>query len=456
MSSTINRRTFLTTTAVIGSGYWIAGRGVGASAQAGRSPNEKLNIGVIGAGGRGAANTAGCASENIVALCDTNEKALAAAQQKYPKAQTFHDWRKLVDQKGIDAVIVSTPDHHHALASVWAMRRGMHVYCEKPLAHSVHEARVVQETYKKAKVATQMGTQIHAGDNYRRVVELIQSGAIGPVREVHVWCGRIGFAPGTTRPTDTPPCPDNIHWDLWLGPAPERPYHPSYLGGCTVWEQWWDFGNGCLGDMGSHLIDLPFWALGLRDPVRVEAEGANRSEECYPQWLVGRWEHPATDAHPALTLTWYDGVKRPPSPPVPARDLNAPPSAKDKQSVRLDLDKWGIGVMFVGDQGTVVADYSKRFILPADKFRDFEPPPPTIPPSLGHYQEWIHACKTGAPTLCNFDYSGKLIECNLLAAVAFRADKKLQWDASKLQAPNAPESARFIRREYRAGWTLEG
>jgi predicted dehydrogenase len=281
-----------------------------------------------------------------------------------------------------------------------------------------------------------MGTQIHATDNYRRVVELVQSGAIGKVHEVHVWCSRVGPCP--PRPGDSPPVPKELHWDLWLGPAPERAYHPSYLPGCMTWEQHWDFGNGCLGDMGSHLIDLPFWALGLRDPISVEARGDVRSDECYPHWLVARWEHPATDKHPPLSLTWYDGIQRPPSPPGQ------------------DLNKWGIGVMFVGDQGKILADYGKRILLPEDKYKGFQPPAPTIPPSLGHYQEWIRACKTGAATLCNFDYSGKLVEHNLLGTVAFRAQTKLVWDPRKLCATNCPEASRLIRSPYRPGWTLEG
>ena len=428
-----SRRAFLSQSAFAGIGIWVASAGTSAES---RSPNEKLNIGIIGAGGRGAANTNGVKSENIVALADVNEINLEAASKKFPKAKRYTDWRKLLDHKNLDAVVVSTPDHHHALASVAAMKRGRHVYCEKPVAHSVYEARVVQETYKKAKVATQMGTQIHATDNYRRVVELIQGGVIGPVREVHVWCDRVGFAPGTKRPTDTPPVPKHFNWDLWLGPSPERPYHPSYLGGCTVWEQWWDFGNGCLGDMGSHLIDLPFWALKLRDPITVEAEGCNRNPEIYPQWLICRWEHPATAERPALKLTWYDGRKKPPSPPGH------------------DLTKWGIGVLFVGDQGQLLADYSRRFLIPEEKFKDFKPPKESIPRSLGHYEEWIHGCKTGAATLCNFDYSGKLIEHNMLGAVAFRAGKKLQWDCGQLKAANCPEADRYIRRAYRAGWEV--
>jgi predicted dehydrogenase len=433
MSRQTNRRVFLKTTAAVSAGYWIAERSM---AQEAKSANEKLNLGVIGVASRGAANMGGCKSENIVALCDVNAKHLAAAAAKHPQAKTYRDWRKMLDQKDIDAVIVSTTDHTHALASVWAMNRGKHVYCEKPLAHSVYEARVMQDTFKKTKVATQMGTQIHATDNYRRVVELIQGGAIGPVREVHVWCGRVGPCP--ERPTDTAPVPEELDWDLWLGPAPYRPYHPSYLPGCTTWEQHWDWGNGCLGDMGSHLIDLPFWALGLRDPIDVEAEGDVRSDECYPHWLKARWLHPANAIHPGLTLHWYDGIQRPESP------------------AGHDLTKWGIGVMFVGEKGKLLADYGKRILWPEEQYKDFKAPEPTIPPSLGHYQEWIHACKTGAPTLCNFDYSGKLVEHNLLGVVAFRTGKKLQWDSGKLEAINAPEAAKYIRRPYREGWTLEG
>ena len=433
MSGSSNRREFLKTTAAVSAGFWIGGASMAAES---KSPNEKLNIGVIGAGGRGAADTGSCASENIVALCDVNDDTLASVAKKFPGAKTYNDWRKLLEQKDIDAVIVATTDHTHAPASVWAMNRGKHVYCEKPLAHSVHEARVVQETYKKTKVATQMGTQIHAEDNYRRVVELIQGGAIGPVREAHVWCNRVGPTPA--RPTDYPDVPKSLHWDLWVGPAPYRPYHPSYLPGCMTWEQHWDWGNGCLGDMGSHLIDLPFWALGLRDPLSVEAEGEPFSEESYPHWLIARWEHPARGDRPAVKRSWYDGVKRPPSPPGH------------------DLEKWGIGVLFVGDKGQILADYGRRFLLPEDQYKDFKAPEPTIPHSVGHHREWINACKTGSPTLCNFDYSGKLVENNLLGTVAFRVNKKLQWNPEKLEATNCPEASAYIRTKYRDGWTLEG
>jgi len=314
MSTSTNRREFLKRSA-LGAGMVVLSPGV-LGGEAGKpAPSDKLNIAVAGAWGRGRANTNGVRSENIVALCDVSDKNLAKAAEKFPDAKKYHDWRKMLDQKGIDAVVCSTTDHTHALVSVWAMRRGMHVYCEKPIAHSVHQARVVQDTYKekvKDGVRTQMGTQIHATANYRRVVELIQGKAIGEVREAHVWCGRKGPCP--KRPNEGQPVPEGLHWDLWLGPAPKRPYHKNYMPGCMRWEQYWEWGNGCIGDMGSHLIDLPFWALELRDPLTVEAEGTPRSDVAYPNWLKVHWEHPATDKRPALKLHWYDGIQRPPSP----------------------------------------------------------------------------------------------------------------------------------------------
>lgn len=434
MTRHTNRRQFLKRSALAGAGLWAAG--ACAIAQ-NRSPNEKLNIGIIGVHSRGAANMAAVASENIAALCDVNDDYLAEAAKKHPQAKTYVDWRKLLDQKDIDAVIVSTTEHTHALASVMAMKRGKHVFCEKPLAHSVYEARVMRETSKQTKVATQMGTQIHASDTYRRVVELVQSGAIGPVREAHVWVEQ-GIEGPRSRPEESQPVPPNLHWDLWLGPAPWRPYHSCYFERRSIsWQNWWDFGNGALGDMGSHLIDLPFWALELKYPTTVEAEGPLPVRaETYPDYLTVRWEHPARGKRPPVKLTWYDGKQRPKSPDG------------------ADLQKWHMGIMFVGDKGTLLADYSHWVLLPEADFKDFKAPEPWIAPSLGHHQEWLHACKTGAPTLCNFDYSGALVEHNLLGTVAFRAGKKLQWDAENLKATNCPEADRLIRPPYREGWTL--
>jgi predicted dehydrogenase len=400
------------------------------------SPNEKLNIGIIGVNNRGKNNLEGVQNENIAALCDIDARYLREASQKFPKARTYQDWRKLLEQKDLDAVVISTADQVHALAAVTAMKLGKHVYCEKPLAHSVHEARVVRETYLgcKSRIATQMGTQIHATENYRRVVELVKGGAIGPVREVHVWCNRVG--PGGELPKGGLPVPDYLAWDLWLGPAPYRPYNPDYLPGNLTWNRYWDFGNGTLGDMGSHLIDLPFWALDLREPTAVEAKGSPVSPVTNPRWLISTWEHPARGDRPALKLTWYDADKRPESPPG------------------IDLNGWGIGVLFVGDNGKLVADYGKHILLPKTDYRSFEPPQTAIRPSAGHYEEWIRACKTGSPTLCHFDYSGMLIEHNLIGNVAYRVGKRLEWDAKNLKAVGCPEADQYIRRDYRKGWAI--
>jgi len=438
MNGRTNRREFLRG-AALGAGLLVVGRGV-LGGEAGKpAPSDKLAMAIVGVGGRGRANTGGIRRERVVALCDIDDRHLAKAKAQFPDAKTYHDWRKMFDQKDIDAVVCSTTDHTHAFVSVWAMRRGKHVYCEKPLAHSVYEARVVQDTYlEKAKdgVRTQMGTQIHATGNYRRVVELIQAKAIGDVREAHVWCSRRGPCP--KRPAQGMEPPDYLHWDLWLGPAPARPYHKSYMPGCMTWEQRWDWGNGCIGDMGSHLIDLPFWALALRDPLTIESEGEPRSDESYPHWLKVHWEHPAVEGRAALKLHWCDGPQRPPSPPGH------------------DLKKWGIGVLFVGDKGMLLADYRRCILLPEDRYKDFERPAPSIPRSKGQYGEWLHAAKTGEQTLCNFDYSGKLVEHNLLGTAAFRANSKLEWDPKKLAATNCPAASAFIRRPYRKGWTLLG
>jgi predicted dehydrogenase len=339
-----DRRAFLKGSARVGAGFWLAGS---CATARGRAPHEKLHLGIIGVHSRGAQNMREVTSENVVALCDVDENYLAEAAKSHPGAKTYVDWRRMLDQKDIDAVIVSTTEHTHALAGVAAMKRGKHVYCEKPLAHSVHEARVMRETSRQMRVATQMGTQMHATDNYRRVVELIQSGAIGPVREAHVWVDQ-GIEGPRSRPQETPPVPESLQWDLWLGPAPRRPYHPCYFTNRSMsWQNWWDFGNGALGDMGSHTIDLAYWALQLQYPTTVEAEGpAPPRSETYPDWLIVRWEHPARGNRPAVRLTWYDRHNRPKSPGG------------------IDLQQWHLGIMFVGDKGTLLADYGKRMLFP--------------------------------------------------------------------------------------------
>jgi predicted dehydrogenase len=421
------RRQFLKQTTLASIGFWVSG---GNRAQS-RSPNEKLNLGIIGVGGRGAANLASVASENIVALCDVDGRNLGSAAAKFPRAKRYYDFRKLLDNgKNLDAVVVSTTEHTHAFATLPAIKMGKHVYCEKPLAHCVWEARVVAEAAVKHKVVTQMGTQIHATDNYRRVVELVQAGAVGAVRECHVWVER-GWG-GGDRPTETELVPGYLHWDLWLGPAPERPYHHVYVPGPN-WYKWWDFGGGVLPDLGSHWNDLPFWALKLRHPVTIEAEGPPAHPETAPPWLIVRYEFPERGELPAVKLTWYQGGKR----PGLVTDAKVP--------------DWKNGVLFVGDRGVLLADYSKHLLLPESEFSGAKP---HIPRSIGHHAEWLAACKTGGPTTCPFDYSGALTEANLLGNVAYRVGKRLEWDPVALKAKNCGDADRYIHNEYRKGWSL--
>jgi predicted dehydrogenase len=440
MSQPVNRRTFLSQTAAVGAGFTILKSGI---LKAGNSPNEKLNIAAIGVGGRGAADLNGVNSENIVALCDVNAKNLAAAVKKFPQAKTYTDWRKCLDQKDIDAVVCATTDHTHAFINVWAMNRGKHVYCEKPLANCVHEARVVRETYLKnrGRLATQMGTQIHASDNYRRMVELIRGGAIGAVKAVHVWCSRMPEG-GSYLPA-VEPVPDSIDWDLWIGPSHFHPYNPGYLGGCLAWNRFWDFGSGQIGDMGSHMMDMAYWALDLKLPTTCAAQGTPVSTDTCPQWLTAQWDHPANDWRPAVAVSWYDGGKKPGMP--------------SKVFSRDDLFK---GVLFRGDKGFLICDYDFRILMPTrdNDMTQYHSPraQDLIPPSPGHHQEWIIGCKTGKPTLCNFDYSGALIENNMLALVAYRVGQKLEWDARNLKATNCPAADQYIYKEYRQGWTLNG
>jgi predicted dehydrogenase len=385
-------------------------------------------------GGRGGANLKSLASENVVALCDVNGENLARAAQTYPKAKKYVDFRRLYDDaKLFDAVVVSTTEHTHAFATLPAIRLGKHVYCEKPLAHCVLETRTVTEAAKQAKIVTQMGTQIHATDNYRRVVELVQAGAVGPVRECHVWVARDWG--GGERPKEAQQPPSYLDWDLWLGPAPARPFHTEYFPG-PKWYKFWDFGGGVLPDLGSHWNDLPFWALKLRHPLTVEAEGPPVSPETAPASLTVRWEFAARGEMPAVKLAWYHGGRKPAlvaGGKVPA---------------------WPSGVLFVGDRGLLLADYSRHVLLPEAEFKGYKRPEPTIAKSIGHHAEWAHACKTGGPTTCPFSYSGLLTECNLLGNVAYRVGKKLEWDPVALKATNCPEADRYLRKEYRKGWTL--
>ena len=429
MNHSISRRAFLKTTLLTTGGFWVATQ-TGFARKL--TANVKLNVGVLGTINRARGNIEGVQGENIVAICDIEDKLLAAAQARFPKAKTYTDFRRMLDRRDLDAVVISTPDHTHAVATMAALKSGRHVYCEKPLAHEVFEVRAVTGEARKRRLATQMGTQIHATDNYRRVVELIEKDAIGPVSEVHVWCERVWDGQG--RPAETPPIPKGLHWDLWLGPAPARPYHPTYQP--KGWRRWWDFGGGTLGDMGSHYLDLPFWALKLRAPTTIEAEGPPVQPENTPAWLIARYQFPARGALPPLKLTWYNGGKL----PALVEEGKAP--------------SWPAGVLFVGSKGMLLADYGRRRLLPEKDYAGFEAPAPYIPESIGHHEEWIAACKGGAAASCNFNYGGPLAETVLLGNVAYRSGRKLEWDTVACKVTNTREADPFIRRPYRKGWKL--
>jgi predicted dehydrogenase len=400
-----------------------------------KSPNEKLGVAIIGVGRHGTTNLAQAGSlENVVALCDCDEANLAKAATSYPKAQNYYDFRKMLDQlhSSIDAVLISTPDHTHAPLAAMALRMGKHCYCEKPLTHTVYEARILAQIAQEKKLVTQMGTQMHACDNYRRVVELVRNGAIGPVHEVRLWFDK-SWGTGV-RPQESPEPPKSLHWDLWLGPAPFRPFHPCYLSGS--WRCWWDFGNGTFGDMGCHIMDLAFWALDLRYPSTIEAEGSPVTAEGTAQKLLVRWKFPARGNLPPVKITWSDGTNRPTLP------------------AGIDIPIDGIGAVFIGSNGLLWANYDKRRLYPEDRFQSYQAPPPSIPNSAGHHKEFFEACKTGGPTSCNFDYSAAVTEAVLLGTVAYRVGKRLQWDAANLRAVNCPEADPYLRCPYRKGWAL--
>jgi predicted dehydrogenase len=400
----------------------------------GRNLNDRLNIAIIGSGGRGAGNAQSLSSQNIVILCDVDETKLDAAATLYPQAKKFIDFRQVYEHANeFDAVAVSTCEHTHAFATLPALQLGKHVYCEKPLTHNIWEARIIREAAAKANVATQMGIQIHATDNYRRVVEKIRAGLIGPVSEAHVWVSRA-WGDGD-RPSDQIPVPKGLHWDLWIGPAPYRPFHNEYFPG-PRWYKWWDFGNGTMSDLGSHWNDLPFWALDLHHPLTIEANGPPPHSETAPASMHVRYEFPARGQLPPVTLTWYQGVDKP------------------EIWTNGGIPQWENGVLFIGGEGMLLADYGKHVLLPEEKFADTPPPEPTIPSSPGQHEEWVDACKTGKTPLSNFEYSGWLTESNHLGNVAFRSGMKLEWDPENLRATNAPDADRFIHREYRSGWKL--
>jgi predicted dehydrogenase len=440
MPRQISRRRFVQTTAVAAAaGYFINPT----QAQQSDSPNERLNIACVGATGRAGADIAGVSSQNIIAIADVDSNLLEKGSVHYPKANKYRDFRVMLEREAdkIDAVVVGTADHTHAPAAAMAMRMKKHCYCEKPLTHTVYEARTLANLAKENNLVTQMGTQIHSLDNYRRVVELVETGAIGSIREVHVWAGAAYTGGEFTTNT---PAPKNLDWNLWLGPAVERPYsegvHPFN------WRRFWDYGTGALGDFGCHYMDLAHWALKLRNPITVSAQGPEVDPVSTPAWAIVHYEYPARDDLPPVKLTWYDSGKKP-------EQLEAivkrQPLDQDGKPMNINS-----GQLFVGEKGMILSGYTQRSLIPAEDFSDFKAPEAYIPASIGHHEEWLNAIKNGGPTTCNFDYSGALTESVLLGTVAYRSGEKIEWDSANLKVTNSEKAQQFVHKEYRQGWTL--
>jgi predicted dehydrogenase len=448
-----SRRAFLAATSGLGLNFLVVPRhvlgGTGFIA-----PSERINVAGIGAGGMGGGDIATVAKlgANVVALCDVDEQRAAGSFKAFPKARRYKDFREMLEKedKNIDAVTVGTPDHIHAVASIRAIKAGKHVYCQKPLTHTLHECRELTRAARSAGVATQMGNQGHATEGARLTNEWIQAGVIGTVREVHVWSDRAGrlWKQGIGRPTETPPVPRTLDWKLWLGPIRERPYHPAY---CPVsWRGWWDFGTGAMGDMGCHIIDHPVWALRLGPPSFVEARttldgsllsGERPNTETYPIAALIYYEFAARGDLPPVSMTWYDGGLMPPAPAELPHDQRLPEN----------------GVLYIGSKGKMYHSSHGGMpqLLPHALHEDANKVKKTIERSPGHYEEWVNACKGGARPVSNFDYAGPLTEIMLLGVLSLKAPgRRLEWDSEHLKIKNAPELNHLVHTEYGKGWTL--
>jgi predicted dehydrogenase len=466
-SSELTRRQFLRGTLLSATAFMAVRSGV-LGLRGAASANETLNLAGIGVGGQGGHDLGQMESENIVALCDVDKRHAGHIFKKYPKAQQFTDYRQMLDQvKEIDAIVVGTPDHHHAFAAMEGIKRGKGVYCEKPLTHTVWEARRLATAAHEAKVATQMGNQGQASEATRRLCELVWAGTIGDVREAHIWTDRPSrglfdeyWPQGVGRPKDTPPVPDSLDWDLWVGPAPMRPYHPTYLP--FRWRGWWDFGTGALGDIGCHAMDPVFRALKLGAPLWVQGASTRVNDETYPLGSMVTYQFPARSAEiqainchvkglsgagagavamPSCKLVWYDGGLRPPRP----------------EGLPDGRQMGDNGRLLVGDKGFIMGDT----VYPESRAKEIGEIPKTIPRCDDHYQEWIRACKGGPAAGSNFDFAGPLAESVLLGNVPLRVQLrenltlyKLLWDSAALKFTNLEEANKFVRRDYRAGWSL--
>lgn len=424
----INRRHFLKTGTA--AGLWITS---GLYAVGAQLPNDKLNIAAIGIGGQGGSNLGDVSGENVVALCDVDDERAGKAYDRHPQAKKFYDYRIMLDKMGseIDAVVVSTPDHSHFHPSMMAMGMGKHLYCEKPMAHSVSEIRQMTDLAREKKLATQLGVQRHTIPNLHRVVEIIQSGAIGEVREVFSIMGGSRGMPA--MPTHFPEVPPHLKWDLWLGPAEERPYSPDY---CPYnWRFWWDFGTGETGNWGCHILDIPYWALKLEHCTHVTAWGPEADKQRTPKSLFAKYAFPARGDLPPVTLHWYHTDK----PIKELQDKGVPQSGNN---------------VFIGSKGVLVCSFDNHKLYPEESFAEFKAPEPFVPDSPGFHREWIDACKGGPAATCHFDYTGPMAETVILGNTAYRAGKEFDWDAKSMTAAGCPEAEPYLRPKFREGWTL--
>lgn len=471
-SAGLTRRRFIYTS-VLTTGATLVSGPVFAAAPRKLSANDKLNIAAIGCGGKGSSDLQFCGTENIVALCDVSESAATEARRRYPNAKFYKDFRELLQKESsVDAVDIATPDHMHATIAAMAIKMGKHVYCQKPLTHDVFEARTLRDLARQYKVATQMGNQGSASDSLRRAVELVQAGVIGPIKNAYVWTNRPIWPQGKDRPPGSDPVPEGLDWNLWLGTAPMRPYKKNWpespsgerRGGIYqpfAWRGWIDFGTGALGDMACHTVNWPFRALNLGYPTEIEAQSSGMNKEMYPRNSKIRFEFPARENQPPVTLTWHDGGQQP-----------------DKE---LTADVAGVlgkvsdsGCLLVGEKGTLFSpddgDQDLRLFVRmkgdkemsrASDHEAIKAVPQTLvrnafkgSPDQRQHQEWIAACKGGPAAYSNFDVAAYLTEIILLGCVALRTGKKLEWDGPAMKAKNAPESAAYVKRTYRDGWTL--
>ena len=418
---------------------------------------SQLRVAFVGVGGRGADNLANIAKHTTVAaLCDVDQGILGGAAKRHGSAKTYQDVRRLLDaQQSFDALVVSTPDHMHAPIAMAAMQLGKHVYCEKPIAHNVYEARRLAEAARRHKVITQMGTQAHSSEGTRLVVEFIRAGAVGNVKEVHTWTDRpTGWWPqGFDRPSETAKPPEALDWDLWLGCAPQHPYYvitdpknPGQKVGALHpfrWRGWWDFGTGAMGDMACHIMDAAYWALELTAPTSIEAKQNGMTDVACPDWSVITYDFPASGNRGPVKLHWYDAIRMPPG--IDDPELNRLPSN---------------GTVFMGDKGKMVVPYGQApRLVPESAMRDFKRPAKTLPRveggTTGHHKNWVDCVLANKQAVSNFDYAGPLNEIVMLGNVAVRAGKKVEWDAKKLEIRNDPSLNHLLRREkYRQGWTV--